>query len=251
FMKFSHDFIHQTFVFIMVPDHQLLRTTVWNFIGFFFGSNFSVLVTLISLLFFPALFLYHSLLSPLPELPADTGAQRRKFRSILLSDRRRKAIPVLIFIVLIIGAWFLGSGESVSRLYNPKPKPVVEDKGIVMIPVNDPTMNLMDGSLHKFSLAHQGKEIRIIIIKRDNNALSVCLDACEICPPDGYGQRDDLVVCVFCNTPIPINTLGKAGGCNPIPLVSAIDERFVRIDLGEILKKWEYVNSGKGREAVR
>ncbi len=243
FMKFIHDFIHQTFVLLMVPDHPLLETTVWNFIGIFFGSNLASVASLIILLFFPFMFIYHSLFKPLPEPEVQTGAQKRKIMSLLLSNKRKKALPVIFFIGFIVIAWFSQSGETVSQLYKPKPRPVVVEKGIVMIPLNDPTMDLMDGALHKFSLMHQGEEVRIMIIKKSDNTLSVCLDACEICPPEGYGQREDHVVCIYCNTPIPIDTLGEAGGCNPIPLTAMIDERFVKIELNEILKKWGFVKA--------
>jgi uncharacterized membrane protein len=251
FMKFIHDFIHQTFVLLMVPDHPLLKTTVWNFIGIFFGSNLASGASLIILLFFPFMFIYHSLFKPLPEPEVQTGAQKRKIMSLLLSNRRRKALPVIFFIGLILIAWFSQRGETVSQLYKPKPRPVVVDKGIVIIPLNDPTMDLMDGALHKFSLIHRGEEVRIIIIKKSDNTLSVCLDACEICPPEGYGQREDHIVCIYCNTPIPIDTLGKAGGCNPIPLTAVIDERFVKIELNEILKKWGFVKTGESKEAIK
>ncbi len=250
-MKFSHDIIHQTFVFLMVPDHPLLKTTVWNFIGFFFGSNIALWESLAVLLFFPLVFIWYSLMSPLPGSEADSGAERRKLASRVLSDRRRKALPVIIFVCIILGSWFSQGGESVSTIYVPKPKPVVEDKGIVMIPVNDPTMDLRDGALHKFALLYQGREIRLIVIRKPDGRLATCLDACEICPPDGYGQREDHVVCLYCKTPIPVSTLGEPGGCNPIPLASTVDDRFVRVPIEEIVRKWEYVNSGKSREGIR
>jgi uncharacterized membrane protein len=250
-MKFSHDFIHQTFVFLMVPDHPLLKTTVWNFIGIFFGPNIASWESLIILLFFPLMFIYYSLFKPLPEAETDSGAERRKLRHHILSDRRRKALPIIAFVCIIFFAWFSQGGESASMLYIPKAKPVVEDKGLVMIPVNDPTMDLRDGVLHKFALSHKGHEIKLLVIRKPDNQLSVCLDACEICQPDGYGQRENHVVCLYCNTPIPISTLGKPGGCNPIPLSAVVDDRFIRIEMSEIVNKWEYVNSGKSKESVK
>lgn len=251
FMKFFHDVIHQFFVLLMVPDHPLLKTTAWNFIGFFFGSNFGLAASLIALLLFPIMFIRHSLLTPVSDLCALSGAEKRKEKYKLLSSRRRKALPVIFFICFIIFAWFSKSEESVSQLYTPKPRPVVEDKGFVLIPLRDPSMDLKDGLLHKFSLRHDGEEIRLIIIKRSDNTLSVCLDACEICPPRGYGQRDTQVVCIYCNTPVPVNTLGQAGGCNPIPVYAVFDDNFVRIEVREIVKKWEYVKTGKSRETVK
>lgn len=251
FMKFIHDFIHQSFVLLMVPDHPLLKTTIWNFIGIFFGPNVASAASLLILLFIPFVFIYYSLIKPLPESEPATGARQRKLKYFLLSDRRKKSLPIFFFICFILASWFSQGSEAVSRLYIPKPKPVVEDKGTIMIPINDPTMDVRDGALHKFSFNHDGQEIRIIIIKKPDNILSACLDACEICPPEGYGQRENLVVCIYCNTPIPVHTLGKPGGCNPIPLEVMIDDRFIRIELNELLKKWEYVKTGQGKEGVR
>ncbi len=251
FMKFAHDLIHQMFVLLMIPDHMLLRTTLWNFIGFFFGPKFSSIVSLLILLVLPMMFIRHSFFNPLPAPEAANPAYKRKIVALLMSDRRKKALPIIVFIILIVFAWFSQGGESVTQLYNPKPKPVIADKGIIMIPVKDPTMDLMDGRLHKFSLTEQGEEIRLIIIRKPDNTISVCLDACEICAPEGYGQQGDHVICIFCNTPIPVRTMGEPGGCNPIPLTAATDEQFVKIELDEILRKWQFVKTGKSKEGIK
>jgi uncharacterized membrane protein len=211
-----------------------------------------MVVALFLLLTPPVMFLYHSITEPIPEpVGFVTGAEKRKFQALERSGRRRKALPVIFFVCVILITWFSQRGETVSRLYNPKPIPVVEDKGIILIPVSDPTMDLMDGRLHKFSLVSGEDIIRILIIKKPDNTLAVCLDACEICLPDGYGQREAHVICIYCNTPIPIETLGEPGGCNPIPLSASVTERDVRIELSEILKKWQYVKTGKSKEAVK
>ena len=242
FMKFIHDFVHQTFVMLMVPDHPLLKKTTWDFIAVFFGPNFALIASLFILLTLPTIFIYHSLFKPLPEAHGETNVSKRRIKSLILSDRRKKALPIMLFVVFIIAAWFTHEGETVSKTYTPEPIPVVVNEEMLVMPLKTPSMNLMDGNMHKFSLLHQGKEIRIIVTKKSDNSLSVCLDACEICPPVGYGQRDDHVVCIYCDTPIPINTLGIPGGCNPIPLSATIDEDFIRIEMKEVLKKWGFVN---------
>jgi hypothetical protein len=251
FIKFAHDFVHQTLVIIMVPDHPLLRATTWNFIGVFFGANLASIASLIILLFCPFMFLYYSLFRPVPEPEEGSGAKKRKIKSVTLFDRRKKALPILFFITLILFTWFLRSGETISRLFVPKPVPVIVEKDLVVIPVSTPAADLMDGSMHTFSLVHEGEEIRILIVRKTDNSLSVCLDACEICPPDGYGQRADHVVCIYCGTPIHIDSLGQPGGCNPIPLDADIDARFVKIRREEILDKWGFVKSGESKEAVK
>lgn len=251
-MKFLHDVMHQVLVMLIVPDHPMLKTTVWNFIGIFFGSTLTMTATLLLLLIPPIMFLYHSIVEPIPEPPGFiTGAEKRKFQALERSERRKKALPVIFFICVIMFSWFSQRGEEVSSLYNPRPIPVVEDKGIIIIPLNDPTLDLRDGRLHKFSFVSGEDTIRIIIIKRPDNTLAVCLDACEICPPEGYGQREANVICIYCNTPIPVETLGEPGGCNPIPLSVSVTERDVRIEVSEVLKKWQYVKTGKSKEAVK
>ena len=241
FMKFIHDFVHQTFVMMMVPDHPLLKQTTWDFIAVFFGPGIASYASLIILLTVPAIFIHHSLFKPLPDSGEESRVSRRRIKSLMLSDRRKKALPVMLFVVFIMIAWFSQAEESVSKIFVPEPRPVIAQAGVVVIPLNDRSMNLQDGSLHKFSLIHEGEEIRLLVIKKADNTLSVSLDACEICPPVGYGQRDEHVVCLYCATPIAINTLGEPGGCNPIPLTATIDERFIRVEMKEILKKWEFV----------
>jgi hypothetical protein len=237
FMKFTHDFVHQVLVLIMVPDHPLLKTTTWNFIGILFGANLASIASLILLLFFPLLFVYYSMFGSLPEPGGGSGPQRRKAKSGILSDRRKKTLPVLVFITLILITWFSQKGETVLPLHVPKARPVVEENGYIMIPLNDPSMDLYDGSMHKFSLIHMGEELRIFVLKKPDASLSVHLDACEICPPEGYGQRAGHVVCLYCSTPITISSLGQPGGCNPIPLSAEIGGEFIKIKMDEILKK--------------
>ncbi|RJQ47628.1 MAG: DUF2318 domain-containing protein [Nitrospiraceae bacterium] len=250
FMKFAHDFVHQVFLFLMVPDHPLLKATFWNFIGIFFGPDFASLVSLIILLLFPFMFLYHSLRETLPEPETRSVAEGRKIKAFILSGRRKRALPVACFIVLILIAWFSRSEETIMQMYLPKPIPVVADRGVVMIPVRDPTMNVMDGSLHKFSVSYEGRQYRLILIKKWDNTLAAALDACEMCPPEGYGLRDDHVVCIYCGTPIPVNTLGLPGGCNPIPLAFTIEGGFVKIEIHDIVKKWGFIKPLQGKESM-
>jgi hypothetical protein len=251
-MKFVHDVVHQTFVILMVPDHPLLRVTLWDFIGVFFGSNIAIVIALLLLVSPPLAFLYDSYAAPVP-VPRHlaTGAERRKYRAEVMLQRLQRGLPVAAFVLVVTVSWFAGMGEQSATLFLPEPKPVVEDKGQVIIPLTDPTMDLMDGNLHKFSLLRDGNTITLLVIRKPDGKLAVCLDACEICPPEGYGLSGENVVCVYCRTPIPVDTLGRAGGCNPIPLVVEITERDIRIPVGEIEKKWLNVITGKTKEGIR
>jgi hypothetical protein len=142
FMKFTHDLVHQTFVLLMVPDHPLLKETTWDFIGIFFGPNLASIASLIILLALPALFIHHSLFKSPPEPEGETRVSRRKIRALILSDRRKKALPVMIFVIFILIAWFSYGGEAVSRIYEPEPRPVVADRGRIVLPLKDPSIVL-------------------------------------------------------------------------------------------------------------
>ena len=252
-MKFVHDVVHHTFTIVLVPDHPLLRLTVWNFIGFFFGPNFGLLVTLVLLLWPPLLFVRKILFAPLPQAAGlPTGAARRMLWRGTIDRRRQESSLALLFVLAILFAWFVRSGGEGIEMYTPRPKPVVADKGVVVIPLKDPSMDLHDGRIHKFSLTtDEGEVIVLLVAARPDGTLSVCLDACEICPPDGYGQVGDNVVCLYCGTPIPTETLGRPGGCNPIPLAAEISRVDIRVPVSEIRKHWKDVKSGATREVVR
>lgn len=80
---------------------------------------------------------------------------------------------------------------------------------------------LMDGNLHRFAwVADDGKVVRFFIINRldDRVAPSVVLDACLLCGDKGYVQQGNQVVCVGCGVHLFKPSIGKPGGCNPVPV---------------------------------
>ncbi len=242
-MKLFHDLVHQILVFFMVPDHPMLKTTVWNFIGILFGERFTLIATFL-LIVLPVVFLLEGYFRKPYEVPFELkGAERRRYIYNLITYRRRKSVPFFIFVFIVLMLWFF-KPESTTGLYVPSPHPVVEEEGFITIKIETPVYNLHDRRLHKFSFTKDGDVIRIMVIERPDGRFAVCLDACEICPPQGYGQREDHVVCIYCNTPIPINTVGDPGGCNPIPLDAFIDEKEIKIEVSEIMKKMKLVKSG-------
>jgi uncharacterized membrane protein len=47
------------------------------------------------------------------------------------------------------------------------------------------------------------------------------LDACQICGPVGFYKSGNQIICKNCSAPINAQSMGQAGGCNPIPLKSS------------------------------
>jgi len=87
---------------------------------------------------------------------------------------------------------------------------------------------LDDGRLHFFQVtladARGGapRALRFFGV-RVNGEIRTCFDACEICGDKGYFQEGAAVVCRNCASPIVLASLGRTGGCNPIPLPHALE----------------------------
>lgn len=246
-MKFFHDFVHQLLVFFMFPDHPLLKTTVWNFIGFFFGEIFTMMATLF-ILVVPPLIIASKMLRRPERVPLELkGAERRRYIYDLMTLNRKRSVPLWIFLLFVTGLWFLRA-EAGPGLYIPQPKPVFEEKGFIILPIKMPGADLGDGYMHKFTFKKDQDTYKFFVFKRPDGRFSVCLDACEICPPEGYGQAKEHLMCIYCVTPIPFNTVGEPGGCNPIPVNFSLSEKEIRIEVQEIIKKWKLVHSGVSEE---
>lgn len=248
-MKFVHDVVHQLFVLLMVPDHPVLSATTWNFVGFLFREDAGLWGSLILLVLPALLFIRKHFTAPVAVPITVTVASRKRIILKALRDERiLRSLPVLAFLLCIMLLWFAERGESSARLYNPEPVPVAVEKGGITIPLQTPTEDLRDGRIHKFSVLLDGKQVRLLIMKRPEGTLAVCLDACEICAPDGYAQGSEHVVCLYCRTPIPFDVVGRPGGCNPIPLEALVTEKDVILQSEEIIAKEKLVQSARSSE---
>jgi uncharacterized membrane protein len=86
-----------------------------------------------------------------------------------------------------------------------------------------PLTQVEDGHLHRFAYtAEEGIEVRFIVIKKNEAAFGVGLDACEICGATGYYERKNDVICRLCDVVMNKSTIGFRGGCNPVPLAYAL-----------------------------
>ncbi|MDR3364516.1 MAG: Fe-S-containing protein [Clostridiales Family XIII bacterium] len=95
--------------------------------------------------------------------------------------------------------------------------------------------NVNDGHLHRFNYqAEGGIEMRFIIIKKNDVSYGVGLDACDICGPTGYYERDDEVICKLCDVVMNKQTIGFKGGCNPVPLKYTLDGANMVIKTGDL-----------------
>ena len=77
---------------------------------------------------------------------------------------------------------------------------------------------LSDGDLHRYQAQENGTPIRFWLYQKPDGKIATVFDACEICGSVGFYKSGNGVVCKNCAAPINPQSVGTAGGCNPIPL---------------------------------
>ena len=92
--------------------------------------------------------------------------------------------------------------------------------------------------MHKYLYKQGDKEVRFFILMNPSGKLTVDLDACAICKPDGYGQTEGMLLCYYCKTLIPLDTVGRPGGCNPVPVPFRELEDGVHLDASSLVNSW-------------
>ncbi|HEY6765432.1 MAG TPA: Fe-S-containing protein [Candidatus Sulfotelmatobacter sp.] len=84
--------------------------------------------------------------------------------------------------------------------------------------VSIPLAQISDGDLHRFQARENGTEIRFWLYQKPDGKIATVFDACQICGASGFYKTANGVVCRNCAAPINPQSVGSAGGCNPIPL---------------------------------
>ena len=94
---------------------------------------------------------------------------------------------------------------------------------------------LTDHKLHFYAATVPGstEPVRLFAVQVGDQ-VRTCFDACEICGDKGYFQDGGTVVCRNCTSPIALGSLGRTGGCNPIPLRHALVDGAVVITAADI-----------------
>jgi high-affinity iron transporter len=148
--------------------------------------------------------------APAPATTAGPEARLARAAAQREATRRRWTGLVGVAIVGLLAVAFVRG----SRVPPPAPaRPVPLAGGIARVA----SAGLDDGHLHFFTVPVEGRDVRFFAI-RVGEQLQTCFDACEICGDKGYFEEGGAVVCRNCTSPIALATLGREGGCNPIPL---------------------------------
>lgn len=154
---------------------------------------------------------------------ADPNLDPAARRKLAWSLRREK-----MWMSAVVGASFLFIFLSTAEFIYAKSSTALSATTSVTLTGNQVTVPLAavnDDKLHRFGVhitdpAGRSTEVRFLLFKKpDGNIVSVA-DACHICGPVGFYISAGGITCKMCASPLVPQSMGVAGGCNPIPLKS-------------------------------
>jgi uncharacterized membrane protein len=157
-------------------------------------------------------------------------AENRKIRASLRTNRRWCFTVAAGFVFSVLAVTVIKAyTERGVELSPAEPMTIAGPEIIIPIP------QVEDGHLHRFAYnASDGTEVRFIVIKKNEIAYGVGLDACDICGATGYYERKGQVICRLCDVVMNISTIGFKGGCNPVPLAYRLRSGNMVIEIADL-----------------
>ena len=165
-----------------------------------------------------------------PAEDASLNPAERRMREWEFRRQRRWSFAAAFLCVLVVVS--LAAEFAYSRaMAAPVPaKMLTAANDQVRIPLSD----LTDSSLHFYTANTGVTTLRFLVIHQTGGDYAVALDACQICGWAGYRQEGQNVVCRNCGATIYIPSIGEKGGCNPIPVKSAVQNGELIVDLSAL-----------------
>ena len=164
---------------------------------------------------------------------------KAELRKIIYNMRRRRHLAQFFLFVMIINILSLSVIKTYANREIPLSAP--EDYKLENGHIEITLESVEDGHLHRYVYeARDGKKVRFIVVQKSQGSYGVGLDACEICGPSGYFERNNEVVCKLCDVVMNKGTIGFKGGCNPIPFEYKVHDQKIKIDV-EVLENLSYV----------
>lgn len=150
--------------------------------------------------------------APAPTASDASGPEARLARAERARDlaRRRWSGVVGLAVVGFLATAFVQRSQVPGR---PPAQELTIQGGLVRF---DPAP-LTDDRVHFYQVTTAAGPVRFFAL-RVGDQVRTCLDGCEICGDQGYFEEGTAVVCRNCTSPIVRASIGRSGGCNPIPL---------------------------------
>jgi len=137
-------------------------------------------------------------------------------------------------------------------------RPMMIDEPIVVEPdangefVFDTAM-LSDNKLHRYVyVTDEGKAIRFFMISKYEDRLVpvAVFDSCMICGDKGYIKRGSELICISCNVRVFLPSVGKPGGCNPIPIEYEVVGDKLKITLESVMLGTNYFTEFRPKTVI-
>lgn len=170
--------------------------------------------------------------------PARVRHRRERATALGQSRWRRGLAGVAVFLLAVL--LYQDLYATLPPALSPAAPVQPDAAGTVRIPID----GVKDGALHRYAyVASDGHRVRFFLINRydpEHVRMGVVYDACMICGDDGYIQRGEEIICIACNVRIFRPSIGKPGGCNPIPLAHEVAGDAIVIPVRELEKGARY-----------
>ena len=158
------------------------------------------------------------------------NAELRKLKAQKRNARRWAKFSLVLLIGSVLSLSVLRHYVDREVPLSPPENYTIAD-GMAMIPISE----LEDDKLHRYAYtSEQGIEVRFIAIKKSEGSYGVGLDACDICGPTGYFERNGEVICKLCDVVMNKGTIGFPGGCNPVPVAYIVHDEKIKIKITDL-----------------
>src|SRR6516164_9520492 len=167
-----------------------------------------------------------------PEAAA-SAASKAEERKQQWTERRERLWANLVcatafVFILGITAEFVYA-QSTDKL-SPATAVAFDKDGRAVIAVKD----LGEGELRRYSADVKGVEVRFLLYRKPDGKVASVFDACQICGGVGFFKGSNGLICKNCSAPINPQSVGQAGGCNPIPLQATAQGDSVVIHITDL-----------------
>jgi len=168
-----------------------------------------------------------------PTAVAPSKAEERKQQWTTRRERlwANLVVASAFVFILMVTAEFVYT-RSVAAL-SPATTISFDKDGHTVVDVKD----LPQGELRRYSADVKGVPVRFLLYRKPDGKVESVFDACQICGGVGFYKDSKGIVCKNCSAPINPQSVGQAGGCNPIPLPSSQDGDAVVISNTDLARQ--------------
>jgi high-affinity iron transporter len=161
-----------------------------------------------------------------------TKAEARKQEWTAQRERRwavTVCITAFIFIFMVTAEFIYAKGVPISPATDLHP----DSSGKVTVS----TATLAQGELQRYGVDVNGVKVRFLLYRKPDNKVAAVFDACQICGGVGFYQGASGLICKNCAAPINPQSVGQAGGCNPIPLEATQNGDSIVISVTDLARQ--------------